>query len=47
LTPNSQAAEKINPLTYLTYVLANARNKSITLPTPDEFTKPPVSVVSA
>jgi hypothetical protein len=25
-------------LTYLTYVLANARNKSITLPTLDEFT---------
>jgi hypothetical protein len=31
-------ANKVNPLTYLTYVLANARNKSITLPTPDEFT---------
>ena len=29
-------ANKINPLTYLTYILANARNKSITLPTPDE-----------
>jgi hypothetical protein len=25
-------------LTYLTDVLASARNKSITLPTPDEFT---------
>jgi transposase len=31
-------ANKVNPLTYLTYVLANARNRSITLPTPDEFT---------
>ena len=30
-------ANKVNPLTYLTYILANARNKSITLPTPDEF----------
>ena len=29
-------ANKVNPLTYLTYVLANA--KSIVLPTPDEFT---------
>jgi hypothetical protein len=31
-------ANKVNPLTYLTYVLANARSKSVTLPTPDEFT---------
>ena len=31
-------ANKVNPLTYLTDVLANARNKSITLRTPDEFT---------
>jgi hypothetical protein len=31
-------ANQVNPLTYLTYVLTNARNKSITLPTPDEFT---------
>ena len=31
-------ANKVNPLTYLTYVLAHARNKSVTLPTPDEFT---------
>jgi len=31
-------ANKVNPLTYLTYVLANARNKSVTLPTPDEVT---------
>jgi len=30
-------ANKVNPLTYLTYVLTHARNKSITLPTPDEF----------
>jgi hypothetical protein len=28
---------KVNPLTYLTYVLNSARNKSITLPTPNEF----------
>lgn len=31
-------ANKVNPLTYLTYILTHARNKSITLPTPDEFT---------
>jgi 2,4-dienoyl-CoA reductase-like NADH-dependent reductase (Old Yellow Enzyme family) len=31
-------ANKVNPLTYLTYVLSNARNRSVTLPTPDEFT---------
>jgi len=31
-------ANQVNPLTYLTYILSNARNKSITLPTPDEFT---------
>jgi hypothetical protein len=31
-------ANKVNPLPYLTYVLGNARKKSITLPTPDEFT---------
>jgi transposase len=34
----SSKANKVNSLTYLTFVLANARNKSITLPTPDEFT---------
>lgn len=28
---------KVNPLTYLTYVLTHARNPAITLPTPDEF----------
>jgi hypothetical protein len=28
---------KINPLSYLTHVLTHARNPSITLPTPDEF----------
>ena len=28
---------KINPLTYLTYVLSNVRNKQVTLLTPDEF----------
>lgn len=31
-------ANKVNPLTYLTYVLTHARNKSLTLRTPDEFT---------
>jgi len=31
-------ANKVNPLTYLTYILGNARNKSITLPTPEKFT---------
>jgi hypothetical protein len=31
-------ANKVNPLTYLTYVLSNARNRSLTLPTPDELT---------
>ncbi len=31
-------ANQVNPLTYLTYILSNARNKSFTLPTPDEFT---------
>jgi hypothetical protein len=30
-------ANKVNPLTYLTCVLANARNKSIALPRPYEF----------
>jgi hypothetical protein len=30
-------ANQVNPLTYLTYVVGNARNKSVTLPTPDEF----------
>ena len=30
-------ANKVNPLTYLTYVLSNARNRSVTLPTPDDF----------
>ncbi len=30
-------ANNVNPLSYLAYVLANARNKSPTLPTPDEF----------
>ena len=28
---------KVNPLTYLTYILSNARNKATQLPTPDEF----------
>jgi transposase len=30
-------ANKVNSLTYLTYILANARNKVLRLPTPDEF----------
>jgi len=28
----------VNPLTYLTYLLGNARYKSVTLPTLDDFT---------
>ncbi len=28
---------KVNPLTYMTYVLSNVRNKNITLLLPDEF----------
>jgi len=34
----SCTANKVNPLTYLTYVLSNARNKAVVLPTPDKFT---------
>ncbi|MGH8256775.1 MAG: IS66 family transposase [Steroidobacteraceae bacterium] len=30
-------ANKVNPLTYLTCVLSNARNRVLVLPTPDEF----------
>ena len=30
-------ANKVNPLTYLTYILSNARNKATQLPTPNEF----------
>jgi hypothetical protein len=30
-------ANKVNPLTYLTYILSNARNKALQLPTPDVF----------
>ena len=30
-------ASKVNPLTYLTHVLSNARNRAAVLPTPDEF----------
>lgn len=30
-------ANKINPPTYLTYILSNVRNKAMRLPTPDEF----------
>jgi hypothetical protein len=29
---------KVNPLTYLTYVLTHVRDRSVILPTPDEFT---------
>lgn len=28
---------KVNPLTYMTYLLSNVRNKAITLPMPHEF----------
>jgi transposase len=30
----------VNPLSYLTYVLRNVRNRAVTLPTPDDFTTP-------
>ncbi len=30
-------ANRVNPLTYLTYILANARDKALRLSTPDEF----------
>lgn len=30
-------ANKVNPLTYLTHVLSNARSRAVVLPTPDEF----------
>jgi hypothetical protein len=30
-------ANKVNPLTYLSYILSNARNKALQLPTPDEL----------
>lgn len=30
-------ANSVNPLTYLTYILSNARNKALQLPTPDQF----------
>ena len=31
-------ANSVNPLTYLTYILSNTRNRAVQLPTPDEFT---------
>ena len=30
-------ANRVNPFTYLTHILSNARNKTVQLPTPDEF----------
>ena len=33
----SRKTNKVNPLTYLTYILSNARNRAVQLPTPDEF----------
>ena len=30
-------ANAVNPLTYLTYILSNARNRAVQLPTPDEI----------
>jgi hypothetical protein len=30
-------ANKVNPLTYLTYVLSHVRDRRVTLLTPDEF----------
>ena len=39
-------ANQVNPLTYLTYVLNHVRDKSVTLPTPDEFPVGESAVVS-
>ena len=30
-------ANRVNQFTYLTHILSNARNKTVQLPTPDEF----------
>ena len=38
-------ANKVNPLSYLTYVLTHTRDKSITLPTPDEFAATNISQI--
>jgi transposase len=38
-------ANSVNPLTYLTHVLGNARNRAARLPPPDEF--PELSVTAA
>ena len=35
----SRKANKINPLTYMTYILRNVRNNVVQLPAPDEFGK--------
>ena len=32
-------AYSVNPLTYLTYIFSNARNRAVQLPTPDEFSE--------
>ena len=32
-------ANSVNPLTYLTYIFSNARNRAVQLPTPDEFSE--------
>jgi hypothetical protein len=37
LLVESCKANKVNPLIYLCYIFGNARNKSLRLPTPDEF----------
>lgn len=38
LLVESCKVNKVNPLTYLTYVLERVRNKIATIQTPDEFT---------
>jgi transposase len=35
----------VNPLTYLTYGLKHVRNRSVTLPTPDDFTAPAIEKI--
>ena len=35
---DAQGINQMNPLTYLTYALRNVRNRSVQLPTPDDFT---------
>ena len=38
-------ANKVNPLTYITYLLENVRNKAVILLLPDEFTVDNVTLI--